>query len=366
MRNIWHIAVQTQFKLLRNPSFAIMMLLMPMIFIFILGTALSTEFKQDDHTVQNVRLVLLDNGNSIDLKNRILDYVDTLSTEALIQIEKVDSLQNLEDQLTEKEADMGLIATAAVPWTIVLGKEEGKNLTGQTILTNFYGQLNHSQIEQPIHVPIVEMIKLNKNEKRYTAMQYYATTNIIMFILYAGMSSSISLIREREQNTLMRLNSLPIENRHIIYGILFGNAILACSSTLMIIVGTALIYGVQWGEQYIALALIFSIFILISLVLGSLVALILKTTKAATAFFQTLVIAMTFISGGFAANLDQLRLFAVLEKFTLNYWAVQSLLHSMLNNDFQEIYYPICVLAIIGASLIALLGLVYRKVGYYE
>jgi ABC-2 type transport system permease protein len=180
------------------------------------------------------------------------------------------------------------------------------------------------------------------------------------------MSTAISLIHERENNTLMRLNSLPIQNRHIIYGMLFGNGIVACISTFLLILGTAILYGVQWGKHYIALSLIFVIFIMISLVLGNLAALILKTTKAASAFFQTMVIAMTFISGGFVANLDQLRFFAVLEKYTLNYWAVQGLLHIMLNHGFHEIYYPICILAAIGAILIVLLGLVYRKVGYYE
>jgi ABC-2 type transport system permease protein len=366
MRNMWHIAAQSQLKLLRNPSFAFMIFFMPMLLIFILGTSLSSEFKQEDQVVQKVHLVMVDNEVSHDLKNQIMDYVDAMPIQALLQIQIVDSLKTLEHQLRIKEADIGLVAASPLnSWTIVLGKDEGKNIRGQTILTDFYGQLKHSQI-YPIHAPEVQAIKLTTNAKHYSAMQYYAATNIIMFILYIGMSSAISMIHERENNTLMRLNSLPIQNRHINYGMLFGNGIVACISTFLLILGTAILYGVQWGKHYIALSLIFVIFIMISLVLGNLAALILKTTKAASAFFQTMVIAMTFISGGFVANLDQLRFFAVLEKYTLNYWAVQGLLHIMLNHGFHEIYYPICILAAIGAILIILLGLVYRKVGYYE
>jgi ABC-2 type transport system permease protein len=111
-------------------------------------------------------------------------------------------------------------------------------------------------------------------------MQYYSAVNIVMYLLYTGMGAAISFINERENFTLSRLNAAPIPHHHIIIGVIFGNGIFAFMESIMLIIGTAIIYGVHWGSQWIGLSLILSLVIIIALSLGTLVALNTKTVKA--------------------------------------------------------------------------------------
>jgi ABC-2 type transport system permease protein len=73
---------------------------------------------------------------------------------------------------------------------------------------------------------------------------------------------------------------------------------------------------------------------------------------------------MTFLSGGFSPFPDGL--LTKLGEFTVNHWALQSMLNIMLNSDIMVILHQIAVLAAIGAGLLVVSLAAYRKVGYHE
>jgi ABC-2 type transport system permease protein len=377
MRNIWTITYHTQLKLLRNPSFILVMFVMPMLLIYILGSALADDFKQKDHVIPSVRIAIASNHTQ-SVESQFQDYLNSLANKGSFHLIIANSTIELEDWIVSKKADMGLIVNlSSSPWKIINGSDPAKNVTGRTIIDNYYNQWMLNEIErQNIELKSitnsqspesgVEVTKLTQNEKRITAMQYYSAVNIVMYLLYTGMGAAISLINEREHFTLSRLNAAPIPNHHIIIGVILGNGIFAILQSIMIIIGTTMIYGVNWGHQKLGISLILSLVVIITLSIGTLVGLYIKTVKAAIAIFQALISVMTFVSGGFVANLDQFKWFAILEKYTINYWAVQGLLRSMMSEGLTDLSYYLVILSSLSAVLLLMIWFSYRKVGYYE
>jgi ABC-2 type transport system permease protein len=93
------------------------------------------------------------------------------------------------------------------------------------------------------------------------------------------------------------------------------------------------------------------------------VTLLVKSRKAIISVFQTLIIIMTMLSGGFMP-VDGL--LAKIGLFTVNHWASDSILRIMLDSGTQDVLRNIAVLGMIAAGLLLVSFGAYRKVGYRE
>ncbi|WFR65504.1 ABC transporter permease [Paenibacillus amylolyticus] len=148
-------------------------------------------------------------------------------------------------------------------------------------------------------------------------------------------------------------------------GKIAGNSLLAFLQATTIILMTYWFYGVDWGTHpwYIVLTCVG--ITLASMTLGVIVALVCKSTASASAALQGIIVAMTFISGGFMPiPIDFVQR---ISEFTVNHWALQSFLRMMLDAPVGEIAYSILMLGVVCAVLLAISGLIYRKAGYrYE
>jgi ABC-2 type transport system permease protein len=199
----------------------------------------------------------------------------------------------------------------------------------------------------------------------YSASQYYAASMLAMFMLYSGLTTCNSLFGERDKKTLTRLQAAPIGNGVIFAGKIAGNSLLAFMQAIIIVLMTHWLYGVNWGTHPWLLVLICVLITLASMTLGVIVALVCKNAASASAALQGIIIAMTFISGGFtpiASDFVQ-----QISEFTVNHWALQSFLQMMLDASLSQIMYNIMMLGTVGAVLLAAAALIYRKAGYrYE
>ncbi|MGV2685607.1 ABC transporter permease, partial [Clostridium perfringens] len=93
------------------------------------------------------------------------------------------------------------------------------------------------------------------------------------------------------------------------------------------------------------------------------ITLVSSTAAGARGLMQAIIIAMTFVSGGFMPL--PVEFFQKIASFTVNHWAMQSMLRMMLNSDVQLILTCLGMLAAITAALSAAAMITYRKVGYH-
>lgn len=391
--NIWIVARTEIVRMMRTRAFYFVLFVLPFMLILILGSALDGTFGEEDVEIVPVRVAVLleDRG---ELQDGIRTFLDSPDIVRYIKTVSVSAREEAEASVRSGETDFGLVVPAGfgesvirghnANWEFLYGRSSFKNRTAETVLGSFIEQTNTIQA---VHIVLgaekagdlqaaggnaaagasgdtgVRAGSLNKEKKSASAIQYYAAAELIMFLLYGGMLAASSLTKERDEHTLARLSMMPVPPSAVLSGKIIGQGILALIQAGVIIAGTSLLYGVDWGSSYGLLAVVIVLSIVSSMSLALLVTLLVKSRKAIISVFQTLIIIMTMLSGGFMP-VDGL--LAKIGLFTVNHWASDSILRIMLESGTQDVLRNIAVLGMIAAGLLLVSFGAYRKVGYRE
>lgn len=363
---------------------------LPLLLILILGTALSDAFQVEDQEINQVRTAIF--SEDVGAMNVAFHtFLASEDNQPYILPIQVNERTELESMVSSGDADFGLVIPQgfseavysgnASQWEFILGKNEISNMTASMLLNSFVQQTNRMQAQALVLGPQTidpvgqsantglqnqqSVIIGNLQQKETTsAVQYYAASMLIMFLLFSGMSCAISLTTESENHTLSRLNSMPLSPVDIIGGKLIGNMLLAIMQATIIIVFSSVAYGVNWGPNKLAVAAICLLTIIAAMSLALLLSAIFKTSKSVTAIYQTMIFAATFLSGGMAVGLGDL--IHQIGKFTINHWAASGLLRNMLDGEMSLIKQDIGVLSAIACGLFIAAIVSYRKAGYHE
>ncbi|PYE50604.1 ABC transporter permease [Paenibacillus barcinonensis] len=396
--SVWHICMFELRRILKIRSVVLNLFLLPLLLIFILGTALSSTMGNGKEAVPGqVRVGMVETAEAANstVGKALKAYVASPEVVTMLKVENMNSQDEAVDALKKGELDFAVIVTSdmvrqwmagektTLQW--ILGKDGTLNVVGQTLFTRFTDELNRQMAMMKVLGPEMTLNSVpgadaknglvaqsnitisspgNSNQS-YSASQYYAAAMLAMFMLYSGMTTINSLFTERDKNTLARLQASPVGTGVIFAGKIAGNSLLAFMQAIVIIVMTHLLFGVNWGRHPWWIILICVLITLASMTLGSIVALLSKNATSATALMQGIIIVMTFISGGFTPiAIDVVQR---ISEFTVNHWALQSFLSMMLDAPSREIMHNIYMLGVVCAVLAAAAAVIYRKVGYrYE
>jgi ABC-2 type transport system permease protein len=328
------------------------------------------------------------------MKDELASFLKSTRITDFIHVTTYTTSDKAERQIKLGKEQFGLIVPAdfsdkvirgeSAEWEMILGNNYGQNLTAQMVLGSFLDQINFHQSLSLTAGPnvqiaalptseaapgaandsFVQMGKLSASDANYTASQYYAAAMLVMFLLYSGMSAAISMMNEKEKHTLMRLNSMPIPEVHLMFGKIMGNAFIALLQSFIIIAATTLFYGVSWGHSYGMLFVVCLCITTVSMSLAAIISMLAGSIKAIMTIFQFLILAMTFLSGSFTPLPDGF--LHKIGEFTMNHWALQSLLRMMLESDFAVILQYVTVLGMIAVGVLIISLGAYRKVGYHE
>ncbi|MCM3267468.1 ABC transporter permease [Paenibacillus elgii] len=391
MRILWTVAGYELLRLSRIKVVLLVLFLLPLLLILILGAALSKEFKAEDVKITPVKVAVVDQDQSR-WSEPLKAYLDNPRTKEILQTQESPSRDEAVRALQDGRADYGLIVPEGfgeallqgkpASWELIAGKDRGQNLIAETALESYLAYANSMQAaaltlgpqavlnqlaDASVYAGASESFvttgRLGNEGNEYTALQYYAVSMLVMFMLYAGMTASISLVNEREDHTLFRLGSMPVTMNQVIFGKMLGNGLLTLFQACVIISVTHYAYGVDWGNRpAILLAVVLSV-TLASMALAMLNSLCCRSIKSVTMAFQIVIMLMTFLSGGFIPQLGALERIG---EFTVNHWAMQSILQLMLDGNPQLVLHHVTVLAAIAAALAAVAFAAYRKVGYRE
>ena len=393
--NIWHICMFEIRRILRIRSVLLNLFVLPLLLIFILGAALSSTMDTEkDNVPGQVRVGVIQTGsNSGPVTQALNAFVAAPAVADMMKVQHFTSEEEAERDLRQGELDFAVLIPpdleermakgekAKLQW--ILGKDGTLNIVGETLFTRFTDELNRHMAAVEVLGPEASMAVASMTEEgsadisyvnvsnpgtagtSYSASQYYAASMLAMFMLYAGMTTTSSLFSERDKKTLTRLQAAPVGNGVIFAGKIAGNSLLAFMQALIIVLMTYWLYGVNWGTHPWLIVLICVLITISSMMIGVIVALVSKSAASASALMQGIIIAMTFISGGFTPiAIDFVQRIG---EFTVNHWALQSFLRMMLNASMSEIMHNILMLGVVSAVLLAIAAVIYGKVGYrYE
>lgn len=378
-------------RTIRRRSVVLVLFVMPLLLIFILGTALSDMFTIKDKNVKavHVGIVNLDNGQMSASFNQFLKQP---STREYVRAEKVASRKELVSKLRKSEVAYGVVipkgfTEAALSgqkteWEYISGTSRDKNYVAESMLQNFLDNINGLQSAATVLGPSaaaqqemgqqkqgsgetnVVFGSLNRKNLETTAIQYYAAQMLIMFLMFAAMIGGVMLALDKENHTLARIMSAPVKAERVMLAKLCGYGFFSFGQALAIIAVTHWGFGVYWGDRIGWLLLICLLTIVSSMSIAVILLSMVKSHKRVDSAYSMMIFIMTFISGGMIPNLGGM--LHHIGEFTVNHWASRSIIRIMLDSESSAVAHNVSMLGLVCAICLAGALASYRRGGYHE
>lgn len=375
MVNLWTITWFELKRLTRTRTVLLNQFLLPMLLIFIIGSALSSLYTTTEKPhVDPISIMMINHSGSDDLeKIGWNQFIASSDVKDQLHIVQGNNKEDAIAQLKEQKIDLAIIIPAQlfksvqsgdkVVWEIIEGKDSTKNEIGMFMIEGYLKQLNVTLVDQK-NTSFVQMTAISDTGINFSSFQIYACSMLTMFLLYSGLTASISLQSEQKNKTLARLKGMPVSSTTIFMGKILGNSVMAMIQATVIILGTHWLYGVNWGARPLYLVIICFLIIIISMLMATVITLLVKSSATTSIIIQSIIVVMTFVSGGFRPINDEF--ISKLGEYTVNYHASQGIMNMMLTGDMTKIVHHISILGIYSAVILLISVIVYRKVGYNE
>ncbi|WP_424765913.1 ABC transporter permease [Paenibacillus sp. sgz302251] len=372
MRTWWTTAYYELLKYSRMRALLIILIGLPLLLIFLLGSAFDQDIKP-----AKVALYIEDQGA---MRAGIEQFWNSDDVKPYIEVLTASSGENVQDLVQAGSADYGVVVPSeyseravagdTANWLIFSGRYEEKNIAADAVVNSYMVRANlmlaAAETLDPATVAGAELPNEGVRSRSLlavktlgdgdnavfdstSAMQYYAVAYLIMFLLYGGMSAAISLMSQKKGGTLHRIYAMPASFKAFVLGIITGSVALAAIQAIVIVTFTAVAFGVDWGSHFGLVTLI----CLFTTAAGAGLAIIIASFAGTEKTTQTLVtiaiFAMTFLSGGMVADIRGV--VGDVAKWTINHWATDSLRAIMNGTDLSLVWHEIGVLAIIAVLL---------------
>ncbi len=194
-----------------------------------------------------------------------------------------------------------------------------------------------------------ELLDLENQEGDWiTGFQYYTAGMLLMFTLFGAMLGVDSIISERENRTLMRMFCAGVEKTHIIIAKTLGTLLICCLQILILILFTRYVFGVEWGASKSGVFLISLAVAFACTGFAILIASISNTKKMADAVGNISVQAMAILGGCTFPIFMFPKALQHVSRFTITRWGLQGYLALMEGRGLFDISQHIMVLAGMG------------------
>ncbi len=184
------------------------------------------------------------------------------------------------------------------------------------------------------------------------AMSYYAIAMLMMVLLYGAEYGCNSIADDYFGVIGERIKTTPIKRYEQYIGKMLGMIVATTLQGIFIVLLTGLVYGANWGNNYLALLGVIISMSAASVTLGACLCMITRDGAKGQSMVSLLVIACTFLAGGFV-KIDM----GPLKFISPNYYAQTAMFNSIYNGDtgiaMQNI--GILWLFVMGASAVAIL-----------
>lgn len=375
MRIWWTTAYYELLKYSRKKSLILILIVLPLILIYMLGSAFDTEIKPAK--------VIVYNGDQGELRASVDAFWENDAIKPYVRLIAAEEEGDVQPSVTESESDYGIVIPTDyssrvlsgenVSWRTYSGRYAEKNLAVESVINSYLAEVNREVAAQAVlgpeagsgqaaggdtdsNEPLVKvgMLGVDSNQifHSVSAMQYYAATYLIMFLLYGGMLAAIELLNQHKNGTLQRMFTLPLSFAGLVLGIITGSFLVAGLQAVIIVVFTTYAYGVDWGSNYVWLFLISLLTTAIGAGISIIIASFAKTVKTTQTVFGIVAFTMTFVSGGMIADIDVI--IGDVSKWTINHWANEGLRAIMNGSGWSAYSQAVTILAIIAVALSAL------------
>lgn len=345
-----------QYTLLRNvrdKGSLMQMLFMPVVLIFILGTALSPLFQYNEISPAMLGYVNEDEGLLAgyfdefihsDEVGRILEVTPLLSRqEGLTKLQEGEFLA-----LIYLDRDFSRRVQAGEKTTIELIANPGNTLRlaiVENVLESFIQGANATEALQRMGAldaryehagNIIEDVPVAASGIMPGSMDYYAVTMLVLFIMYGSMYSALGMSESYLGTIGHRIKGTPIRAAEHYTGMVTANIITVFVQALIVVAFTRYAFGVNWGTNIPMILLVISIMVLVAIGLGAMIIMLVKNETQASVILNIIIYVSTFIAGGYFKFPIQGTFLAALQQLSPNYRAQTAIFNTIYGGPASQ------------------------------
>ena len=200
---------------------------------------------------------------------------------------------------------------------------------------------------------------------KFDVLALLAPGMALMFLMYTVSYGGRTLLTERNQGTLPRLLVSPTTTAQMLGGKMVGIFLTGAAQMLILILGTTVLFQLQWGDPLAVLALVLAA-VFGAVGWGMLLTAIAKTPGQVGAIGSALMLTFGILGGTFI-NMDNMPVwFRYVTKITPNAWGVDGFTTLALGGGLHDILTPILALLAMGLLLFAIAVILFSRRGLTE
>jgi ABC-2 type transport system permease protein len=345
-----------QFTLLKNvrdKGSLMQMLFMPVLLIFILGTALNPLFQHNEISPTSVGYLNDDTGP-------LSGYFDEfIRSDDLRQVLAVAPLASREEGL-EKLQDGEIVALIHLDENfssrVLSGEKTAIEVTSspgntlrlsivENVLESFIQGANATEALQRMGAPdaryvhtgnVIEDLPVAASGIMPGAMDYYAVTMLVLFIMYGSMYSAFGMSESYLATIGQRIKGTPIRAAEHYIGLVSANIITVFIQSLIVVAFTKFVYGVNWGANLPMVLLIAFILVVVSIGLGAMIIMLIRNETHASVILNVIIPVFAFIAGAYFKFPIQGSIMPALQQFSPNYLAQTAIFNTIYDGPTSQ------------------------------
>ncbi|MDW8318039.1 MAG: ABC transporter permease [Anaerolineae bacterium] len=194
----------------------------------------------------------------------------------------------------------------------------------------------------------------------FNPMAVMAPGMALLFLMFTVANGGRSLLAERAQGTLPRLLVAPVTAGQVLVGKLLGTYLAGVAQMLILVVGSALLFGLRWGDPLGVLALILAA-VFGALGWGMLLTALARTPGQVTVGGAALMLIFGLLGGSFVQFGLMPGWWQALSHLTPNAWGLDGFTVLSLGGTLADLGRPLLGLVVMGLALGAVSLLLFSR-----
>ncbi len=290
------------------------------------------------------------------------------ATEALQQIEvyknpsrsiSADVVQSIVDGFMNTVETGRIGGQVAVAQLVASGRlpQEQANQMGLQIGTRLIGQLGSLQT-----------LTLNTSQASASAepnlLLYLAPGFALLFLMYTVSLGGKSLLTERQEGTLARLMTTPIEPSQVLVGKMTGTYMIGLAQMIILIGASAMLLGLTWGNQ-LALVILLITAVAAATGWGTLLAALSRNPGQVSSIGMAMTLLFGLVGGSFFGG-TLTGVVGYIGMVTPNYWGQKGFNTLAQGGNVQDLLPVYAALIVMAAILLVISVSIFRKKGLLQ
>jgi ABC-2 type transport system permease protein len=206
----------------------------------------------------------------------------------------------------------------------------------------------------------VHYVGASNNSGGFDWMAYMAPSMAVLFLMFTVSLGARSVLAERQWGTLQRLLISPTSPPQVLGGKLSGIFFTGLAQMVILILFSAVIFGVRWGAPVALIGLIVATVFAAS-GWGALLAAYAKSPGQAMSLGSMMALVFAGLAGNFVPRQNYPEFLQKLSLFTPNAWALEGFEALGMGGGLPEVLPMIAALTVMGVVLFAAATVLFRR-----